>query len=91
VSAIRVGDLVYVVRQCCGEDFLGVVRNVSLIGRVMYPTCARCGFVSPVGTIAAMLDGIHDYGFHLDWLRKIDPPAEQERVERGEEIVLEGF
>ena len=85
---IKVGDLVMVVRSCCG-DF--VRSPVFVVDGLWEPRlscrCAFCDSALPRVTQATdrTQNGIR-YGIPLPWLRKIDPPALPESVERDTEV-----
>jgi hypothetical protein len=85
VSEIRAGDDVIVVGHsgCSHIDYRGYVKRVLRLGthRLMCDVC-RDTF-GPV-TFAEFED---EYPAHLplSWLKKIDPPAVPESIERREE------
>lgn len=85
MSEIKVGDMVRLVWACCGKGrrhigWVGTVEQIS----VCEPSLCFCGYKTY--GLHACVD-IGGKGFvPLSWLVKIDPPAETERVERGEEI-----
>lgn len=83
-SAIKVGDLVMVVRAkpCCGaNEGIGGVHEVS--GLVNLSRCYLCGTVTD--ELAALIDGPNEARV-VSRLIRIDPPAIPESIERHEEV-----
>ena len=92
MSAIKVGDLVMVVRTCC--DFpikegvrMGLPWRVGLVASLQPSGCPLCGFTES-GRYAASNE-IKRRGWNcapLEWLKKIDPPALDETTGAREEL-----
>jgi hypothetical protein len=83
VKAIQVGDLVQVIRACCSSPYLGEVRTVTRL-YIGHGRC-RCG-TKHVGANAAMLDGIPECGFRIEWLKRFPPLDELERDQIVDEL-----
>lgn len=92
MSAIKSGDLVYCARDCCGE-YVGTtftVRETFSLG-LSTGRCGRCRTEHPgpyAATGLSVRSGMATF-LPLEWLRKIEPPAKTERVERGEEVTCQ--
>lgn len=76
-SPIKPGDLVMVVKPvpCCGtEDRMGLTSTVQETPRwALYAQCRHCGEVDyAVENYRDLGDG----AYHVDTLKKVDPPAE---------------
>ena len=90
-EAIKVGDLVMVVRTCC--DFpiqdgvrLGLPWSVHVVATLTPGRCPNCGFTA---TRVAGSREIKREGWNcapLEWLKKIDPPAQDETTDQPEEL-----
>jgi hypothetical protein len=87
-SAIKVGDLVQIVHQCCSADSeLGEIFLVAAI--TTEPThCSDCGYFH-YGPAAydVQFPAASDFGaVPLTWLKRIPPPAELGIVDEKEDI-----
>lgn len=83
-NEIRPGDLVMVVRPttCCGSmKSIGTVFEVAEIGNY-FCHCVLYNFAG--NGIAALVDA--ESGYPIQRLKKLNPPAEQEIIEREKEI-----
>ena len=87
MSDIRVGDLVMVVRwPCCGGGLGHIMRVVSIFDdreKYIRAHCSICGVSDRLGLTAYGDDG---WRVPVNRLKRIDPPAEDERIETNEEI-----
>jgi hypothetical protein len=87
VSAIKANDLVYVLRDCCSDDQIGVPFKVIEVYELP-ATCSRCGgtFDGPVAHLGYQDDGPEPWGRPLSWLKKIEGDAQPEDVQREETV-----
>lgn len=84
---IKPGDLVMVVRPtlCCNSSLS--IGDVGIVAEIPSwadcTTCSNCGFTdSDLNKYRAVRDG----GCHVSRLKKIDPPALADEVERVREL-----
>lgn len=86
-AAIKPGDLVAVVRAtlCCGStDAIGKIGTVEPNPSwARYCTCDGCGAYDYDPTRYVTIEG---GGYHIDTLKKIDPPALAEDAEEHREL-----
>jgi hypothetical protein len=83
---ISVGDLVVIVRECCGVDSeLGSVFRVSAILTLTAYHADGCGYFYN-GPCAEADDGEQPHGIPLHWLKRIPPLSELEGEKRDEKI-----
>ena len=83
---IKAGDLVMVVRpaSCC-HDASGMGLPFRAMRVVCSDwTCSGCGYYC--GVAQRLVEFLPDAWIEERQLIKIDPPAEHERIERGEEL-----
>jgi hypothetical protein len=84
-SDIKVGDLVMVIRatSCCGNS--GAVGTVGIVEKIYHGCLAQCFYCKSL--LRAKSDAmINGYGYDTYRLKKIDPPALDESVERVQEL-----
>lgn len=83
---IGIGDLVMFVRSCCDgfRDGVLIFRVESIKPTRPAGRCSTCWRPLPHDRYAA--DNPTYGGAPLQWLKKIDPPAEPERIETEETI-----
>ena len=84
-APIKRGDLVVVVRDCCG-NYLGHTFTTAetRVGRGnVY--CEMCGFYHADGTLFFRRAGTRR-GYPAAWLKRIPPLQKSETVKREEEI-----
>ena len=85
MSYIRPGDLVVVVRDCCGF-WLGKVATVRAIRRSPEHECDECKALLGCGIYIAETDHHDMRSPPVSWLKKLDADAQPEDVQREEEI-----
>lgn len=87
MSAIKVGDLVYVARDCCGA-YVGTTFRVASVETYEAVYCRYCGKAFFKVTCAETgLPGGKPMGRSpLSWLKRIDPLPESERTPTEEEL-----
>ena len=86
-TAIKPGDLVMVVlpNVCCGAtDSVGKVGTVG--PNPSWATYVECDFCGATSRDVGKFRTIDGGGFHVETLRKIDPPAEGDSVPTRREI-----
>ena len=91
---IKVGDLVMVVRTCCNWPIkegvrMGLPWRVQLVARLPIAGCQSCGF-RETGIYAASNE-FRRAGWNcapVEWLKRIDPSAEQEGQRTEETLRL---
>lgn len=78
---ISVGDLVVIVRSCCGR----LVGRIFIVGEIEFQRtrCHKCGWSG--GEMHGSLNQ-NWWGVPLSWLRRIPPLSELEGEKRDEEI-----
>ena len=87
MSAIKVGDLVQVVKwPCCGR-LLGHVFTVGKLWNVDSPhRCMYCGTDAPKGIAAVSMESPTDVGGMVQWLKRIPPLEELEGQNQKEDL-----
>lgn len=87
MSVIKVGDLVMVIRPtpCCGNS--RSIGTVGTVKKVYHGALAQCYYCKSLlrAEADAMIEG---YGYDISRLKKIDPPALDEEVERARELEI---
>jgi hypothetical protein len=87
MSEIKAGDLVMVVRGCCGRyPHLGKVFTVASLKRVGSFSRLCCKQAQPESWRAVMVERKDLHATPLSYLVKIDPPALPENTNNKEEI-----
>ena len=77
---IQAGDVVQVVRDCCGV-YLGtvyIVRTIEFISEPVFLHCAHCRYAmtATLAVWGAKDDHTRMRVAPIAWLRKLEPPAE---------------
>ena len=81
---ISVGDLVVVVRDCCGMR-PGLIFTVNSFFQAKGRKCMYCG-EKVMGTLVDGVEDQENYGGEISWLKRIPPLSELEGEQRREEI-----
>ena len=90
MTAIVPGDLVVVVRDCCGA-YLGCVFTV---GEIIHPPAVDCNHCNALihqtqcAINADYREGSRVYCQPTSWLLKIDPPAMESDVSADRELTV---
>jgi hypothetical protein len=89
VSDIKVGDLVMVVRwpHPCFGPYNKTIFQVEEIGTSAFCWKCHCVIKEPVAIYTPNCSG-GPGGVPLSWLKRIDPPAVPESVERDTELTV---
>jgi hypothetical protein len=74
LSAIKVGDLVMVIKVCCDTSVLGVPFSVENIVNAR----GQCGTCGKQSSLQMRAEGLRNYSIPFGWLRKIPPLSELE-------------
>jgi hypothetical protein len=83
---IQVGDLVQVVRDCCGH-WLGSVFTVGSFTNAVKVECNFCPPGYPTQTVVAIRSGrARMYCCPLPWLKRIPPLSELEGEKKDEQL-----
>lgn len=78
MSDIRAGDLVMIVRDCCGGEFLGAIKRVREIDSFAWE-CELCKHEDD-GPLVLLDDTRADKClWPMEWVKKIEPTKESAR------------